>query len=186
MIRISMLLWLGFLGQEPLSSPGTVADGNQSPEKSSWFAFVDQDYIFTIELVKPGVPVLNFVSMMSEDTDLVARNIWLIEENRRIPARLLSIEPGKFQQPIPVTSLVMHPRSYFGVSLQGDYDNARELSGATIRIGKEDFKFALLTQFEFETLARKVNRLNLGSPDFSDDFRVLNIKKLGRRSPARR
>jgi len=31
-----------------------------------------------------------------------------------------------------------------------------------------------------------VNRLNLASPDFSDDWRVLKLELLGSRSPARK
>jgi hypothetical protein len=186
MIRLGLLLWFALLGQAPSPSTAPPPAENRSLEKSAWFAYVDHDYIFTIEVVRPGVPLLNFVSMTTDDSNLIAKNIWLIIENRKIPCRLLSVEAGKFQQPIVVASLAMHPRSYFGVSLQGDFGNAGELWGATIRIGSEDFKLVPLTQFEFETLALKVNRLNLNSPDFSDDFRVLNLKKMGSRSPARR
>ena len=50
----------------------------------------------------------------------------------------------------------------------------------------EDFKLVPLTSFEFENLALKINRLNLGSPDFSDDWRVLKLDTLGARVPARK
>jgi len=147
---------------------------------------VDRDYIFTIEVVKPGVPLLNFVSMTDVENRLIAKNIWLMIENRRIAGKLLVVETGKLQQPMIVTSLLMRPRSSFGIQLQGDFGSASELSGVTIRIGNEDFRLSPLTKFDFETLALKVNRLDLGSPDFSDDFRVLNLQNLGSRSPARK
>jgi hypothetical protein len=53
-------------------------------------------------------------------------------------------------------------------------------------LGDEDLKLAPLTSFDFEFLAARINRLNLGSPDFSEDWRVLRLEKLGSRSPARR
>jgi hypothetical protein len=85
-----------------------------------------------------------------------------------------------------VTSILMRSRSSFGIQLEGDFGGAMEISGAAIRIGNENFRLSPLTKFDFETLALKVNRLNLGSPDFGDDFRVLNLQKLGSRTPVRK
>jgi hypothetical protein len=186
MIRLALFLWATFLGQSPQSSSVTPSPANQPLEKSAYFAFVDHDYIFTIEIVKPGVPLLNFVSMTDQDVSLPAKNIRLTLENRKIAAKVLSIETGNFQQPMSVTALAIHPRSSFGVRIDGDFGDAKELYGASIRIGSEDFKLVPLTSFDFEGLVLKVNRLNLGSPDFSDDRRVLRLEPLGSRSAARR
>ena len=54
-----------------------------------------------------------------------------------------------------------------------------------IRLGSEELKLAPLSNFDFEILASKVNQINLGSPDFSDDWRVLKLRKLGERTPVR-
>ena len=186
MIRLALLLWVTFWGQSPQSPSVTPPSNSQPPEKSSYFAFADHDYIFTIEVVKPGVPLLNFVSMTDQDVSLQAKNIRLTLENRKVVAKLITIETGDFKQPMSVTSLTIHPRSSFGVRIDGDFGDAKELYAATIRIGSEDFRLAPLTSFEFEALVLKVNRLNLGSPDFSDDWRVLRLEPLGDRSAARR
>jgi hypothetical protein len=85
-----------------------------------------------------------------------------------------------------VASMLMHPRSSFGIRLEGDFGGIQEFLGATIRIGSEDFKLTPLSKFDFETLALKVNHLNLGSPDFSEDFQVLNLHKIGNRTPVRK
>ena len=45
----------------------------KSLEKSSYFAFVDRDYIFTLKVVAPKVPLLNFVSMIDEAKTLPAK-----------------------------------------------------------------------------------------------------------------
>lgn len=157
---------------------------NPPLEKSACFAFANHDYIFTIEIVKPGVPILNFVSMANSDINLPAKNIRLTFENRTAVARVFAIEAGDFQQPVDRLSLTMHPRSSFGVRLDGDFDQAKELSGATIRLGAEDFKLVPLNSKDFEALVQKVNRLNLRSPDFSEDWRVLRLQTMGTRSPA--
>jgi hypothetical protein len=70
--------------------------------------------------------------------------------------------------------------------VNGEFDNAREVLGATIRFGSEDLKLAPLSNFDFEVLVSKVNQINLGSPDFSEDWRVLRLQKMGERSPVRR
>jgi hypothetical protein len=61
-----------------------------------------------------------------------------------------------------------------------------ELYGVEIELGEEKFNLAPLCEADFEALVLKVNQLNLGSPDFRDDFRVLNLELIGQRSsPAR-
>lgn len=181
-----LLLALFLLVQSPekpqVDAPGTKAGS----EKSQYFAFVDREYIFTIELVKPGIPVLNFVSMSAKESKLLARNVRLELESRKSAAKLLSVETGDSQRPMSVTSLAMRPRSSFGVRVEGDFGSATEVYGATVRVEDEEFRLAPLSSFDFENLVLKVNRLNLGSPDFRDDWRILRLDFLGTRGPARR
>jgi len=180
-----LLVRLSLAAQLPSEPPSTAPGESPSLEKSSYFAFVDRDYIFTVEVVKPGVPLLNFVSMADEDVKLPAKNVRLSLENRKAAGKLFAVETADARQPMIVYSLALHPRSSFGVRLEGDFEKAKEFFGVTIRLGKEDLKLAPLTKFDFESLVLKVNGLNLGSPDFSDDWRVLKIEKMGSRSPAR-
>ncbi len=159
---------------------------DSTPYKSSFFAFVDRDYIFTVEVVKPGVPLLNFVSMSDREMMLPAKNVRLDLGNRRVPAKLFAVETGDFTQPMVFTSLVLRPRSSFGFRVDGDFGKVKELFGVSIRLGEEDLKLAPLTSFAFESLVLKVNNINLASPDFSEDWRVLRLQPLGSRSPARK
>jgi hypothetical protein len=180
MIQFFPLLFFAFLAQSP-----TPVE-KKPLEKSAYFAFVDHDYIFTIEVVKPGVPLLNFISMSDEENRLYAKDIRLTLDNRKTSARLLSVETGEFQQPMSVSSIAVHPRSSFGLRIDGDFGNVQQLHGATLRLGNEDLQLAPLSSFDFEMLAAKVSRLNLGSPDFSEDWRVLRLEQLGTRSVARK
>jgi hypothetical protein len=182
MIQVCLLLLFALPGKMPQNTPGKAPLDNSPPSRSAYFAFVDHDYIFTIEVVKPGIPILNFVSMAEQDIVLTAKNVRLTLENRKAPAKLLAVEAGEYQQPMVVPSLTIHPRSSFGVRIEGDFGKATELLGASIRLGDEDLKLAPLTSFAFEALVLKVNRINLGSPDFSGDWRVLRLERLGSRS----
>lgn len=181
-----LLLWFSFAGQLTPQPAATAPAENPSPEKSAYFAFADRDYIFTIEIVKPGVPLLNFVSMTDQDIRLAAKNVRMALENRKAAGRLFAVETGDFRQPMSVSSLAIHPRSSFGVRIDGDFGNAKEFYGVTIRLGTEELKLAALTSFAFESLVLKVNSINLGSPDFSEDWHVLKLEKLGSRSAARK
>jgi hypothetical protein len=182
-LLISALI-AGLLGQAPL--PQVSKEPSQPLEKSAYFAFVDRDYIFTIEVVKPGVPLFNFVSMVDKESNLLAKQVRITLATRKVPARFFLVDTGDPKEPVIAPSVRMRPRSSFGVRIQGDFGDEKELWGISVRIGEEDFRMVPLTAFDFENLVLKVNRLNLGSPDFSDDWRVLKLDYLGSRIPAPR
>ncbi len=165
---------------------GMEAEEDPSLEKSAYFAYVDREFIFTVEVVKPGIPILNFVSMVNREETLQAKNIRLTLGNRQAVVEIFHIEANRGQQPFTVVSLRMRSRSSFGFRLEGNFSEAKELYGAEINLDTEKFKLAPLSKFDFETLVLKVNRLNLGSPDFTDDFRVLKLEFMGSRSSKRR
>ena len=156
------------------------------PEKSPYLAFVDHDYMFTIEIVKAGLPLLNFVSLSDAEISLQAKDIRLTLDTRKVPARFFVVDTGDPKQPITTPSLKMRPRSSFGVALKGDFGQERELPGATVTVGAEDLRLVPLTPFQFENLAIKINRINLGSPDFSEDWAVLKFERIGTRARIRK
>jgi hypothetical protein len=96
------------------------------------------------------------------------------------------VDTGNPKEPLIVPSLTVRPRSSFGVRLQGDFEGVKEVDGAAVQLGGEDFKLVPLTSFDFENLALKINRLNLDSPDFTDDWRVLKLESLGSREAVKR
>lgn len=186
MARLYYLLIFSLLGLLPQAPAEMRPAEKQALEKSAYFAFVDRDYIFTVEVVKPGIPLLNFVSMTEHEIRLSAKNVRLALGNRKAPVNLFAVEPGALQKAMVVPSMTIHPRSSFGVRLDGNFGNAEELYGVFIRLGAEDLQLAPLTSFEFESLVLKVNNINLGSPDFREDWQVLRLEVLGSRSPTRR
>lgn len=165
--------------------PTTGNDGNamNEPEKSAFFVYVGLEYIYTVEIVKPGIPLLNFVSMSDRKETLRAKNVRLKVGNRYEVVGQFVIEGDRYQEPMSVSSISMHPRSSFGFRLQGDFENSEEVSGVEITQGDALFRLVPLSKFDFETLVRRINRLNLDSPDFREDYRVLGLDLLDGRSP---
>ncbi len=154
--------------------------------KSAYFAFVDREFIFTVEVVRPGVPIFNFVSLVGKDYNLLAKQVRVTLENRKVPGTFFLVDTGDPKEPIIVPSVRMRAQSSFGVRLQGDFGDEKELLGVAVMIDNEDLKLVPLTSFDFENLVLKVNRLNLASPDLDDDWRVLKLESLGTRSPVTR
>lgn len=183
-----MMLWMILLGQMPAGQADITSakDGDKVLEKSSYYAFVDREYIFTLEMAKPGVPILNFVSMLEKKSVLLANRIRLGEGIRKIPARLFKVDTGDPKQPVVLATMTIHPKSSFGVTLIGDFDGIKEPSSVTVGMGPEDFRLKPLASFDFENLALKIGRINLNSPDFSDDWRVLKLEYLGSRINVRK
>lgn len=184
----AFLMILAFLVAEVIPVPQTTpaAQEDKTPDLSPYFAFADREYIFTIEIVKAGVPILNFVSMSDEQRTLFANQIQFETGMRRIPAKLFQIDTGNPKEPLMTPSFRIHPRSSFGATVKGEFGDAREFSGVKLQMGSEVFTLAPLEGFDFENLVLKVNRINLTSPDFSDDWRVLKLDLLGTRAAARK
>jgi hypothetical protein len=189
-MAFSTLMFLWFWTQAaqapPVPLPPPPKTDSKSLEKSPYFAFVARDYIFTCEMIKPGLPIFNFVSMGDKEEPLPAKQIRLTFELRKVPARFFVVDTGDPRQPVITPSLRVRARSSFGVRLQGDFPSEKDLYGVAVEIGSEELRLVPLTSFDFENLALKVNRLNLGSPDFEDDWRVLKLEVMGTREPVRR
>jgi hypothetical protein len=174
--------------QEPPKplGPGPAAPDSRLLDRSSYFAFVDRDYIFTLELVKPGVPLLNFISMTDQEGLLSAKEVLLTLENRKAPGKYFMVDTANPSEPVVIPSVKVRPKSSFGFRVQGEFGKEQQLMGVTVRLGAEEFKLVPLSSFDFENLVLKINRLNLGSPDLDEDWRVLKLEEMGDRVQAAR
>ena len=64
-------------------------------DKSAYFAFVDREYIFTIEMVKPGVPLFNFISMTDAEQLLPAKEVRLTLDSRKALGKFFMVDTGR-------------------------------------------------------------------------------------------
>jgi hypothetical protein len=186
-MTFGLLPFLLLAVQTASGAPERPKPGPAAPlEKSAYFAFVDRDFMFTVEMVRAGVPLLNFVSMRDAACQLNANQVRLTLDTRKVSAKFFLVDTGNPKEPLIVASLTVRPRSSFGVRLQGDFESSKEIDGAAVRLGDEDFRLVPLTSFDFENLVLKINRLNLDSPDFTDDWRVLKLESMGSRETVKR
>jgi hypothetical protein len=185
-ILTACVLLLVQLPPKPIGPPERQPESHGPLDRSAYFAFVDRDYIFTIEMVKPGVPLFNFISMTDKEQLLPAKDVRLSLEGRKATGKLFVVDTGDPKEPVVMPSIHLHPKSSFGVRLQGDFGDTKEVLGVAVRFGPDDFFLMPLTSSEFESLALKINRLNLGSPDLREDWRVLKLETIGTRAPSPR
>jgi hypothetical protein len=182
-----LLLLMAFV-QEPSKplGPRPAVPDSKPLDRSSYFAYVDRDYIFTLELVKPGIPLLNFISMSDQEHLLSAKEVLLTLENRKAPGKYFMVDTANPTEPVIIPSVKVRPKSSFGLRVQGEFGKEQQLMGVTVRLGNEEFRLVPLSSFDFENLVLKVNRLNLGSPDLDEDWRVLKLEEMGDRVQAGR
>jgi hypothetical protein len=157
--------------------------GAQEPEKASkrHFIFLDQEFIFTLELVQAGVPILNFVNLGSGNYHLQAPEVRIISGIKLYRPRLFDVETSDRRDPLRVGSLKIHPHSSFGVTLMGDLSQVTEIDRVTIQIGTDQFNLQSISAKAFDALSQKIGNINLLSPDIREDFRVLELQPLGQR-----
>ncbi|MBI4484154.1 MAG: hypothetical protein HY652_14865 [Acidobacteria bacterium] len=145
------------------------------------FAYIDYQYIFTLELTARNVPILNFMNFTEDRPTLSSDGVELRWGGQRYPVKFFAIETGNPEEPVLVPNLKLHPRTYFAVLLRGDFASLPGWEQVAVHLESEVFELQPLDPPAFDRLAQRIIRINVRSPDLRDDFRVLGIEHLGKR-----
>jgi hypothetical protein len=172
----AILSFLGFL----LLVVSPIRGAEPQPTRHH-FIFLDQEFILTLELVRPGIPIFNFINLGNGTFQLPATDIRMISGIKLFRPELFDVETSNRQDPLRVGSLKVRPHSSFGVTLKGNLESVQEIDRVTVELGLNRFEMQAISLPEFESLSRKIAQLNLISPDIREDFRVLELKPLGTR-----
>src|SRR5207247_4366968 len=76
-VNYRFLITAAVLATAALAATGLWSSDTKTLEKSRYFAFVGRDFIFTLEMYKPGVPILNFVLIVDSDYNFFVKEIRL-------------------------------------------------------------------------------------------------------------
>ena len=71
--------------------------------------------------------------------------------------------------------------SFIGIDLVGEFEDFRKLKEVQIELGKNLFTLSPVHPAAFESLAIKINQINVDSPDIREDYQVLGINMLGKK-----
>ncbi len=163
---------------------GLTAQAETKPQPASHHVFISHDFIWTFEMVEEGetlTPVLNVITFTKGEWRLSPRQIRIISEaGERARVRKFSMETGERPYITPLFRVLGN--SFIGIDLIGDFDGFSKPTEVTIDLGDYRYHLKPLDLFGFENLAEKINRVNYDSPNVRDDFEVLEIERLGRRT----
>jgi hypothetical protein len=155
--------------------------GIESPPTRHHFIFLDQEFILTLELVRPGIPIFNFINLGNGTFQLPAADIRIVAGIKLFRPELFDVETSNRKDPLRIGAMKVRPHSSFGVTLKGNLEGVTEIDRVTVELGPNRFELQSISLPEFESLSRKIAQLNLISPDIREDFRVLELKSLGTR-----
>lgn len=169
-----LLLWLGF----PLR-------GAPAAEPSLCHAFVDYDFIWTLELIRTRsgtTPILNVITLSAGEWEVQPSQIHVEDESgTRVPIENFSFDSGDPENPYKNPYLKIRGGDFAGLDLVGDFDSVEALSLVQIELAEDLLTMQPMDCNAFEELLDKVSRLEMGSGNSVAAFQVLNIQLLGDR-----
>ena len=187
-VRISAVFLVVLL----VFAPGVLgAQGAEPIPAATCFVFIDTQFIWTLEMVlNPygrAIPILNIITLARGEWDFRPDQVILVNpEGRTAEVERFSMNTGVEDEPYLTNYLKVLGNSFIGVDLIGELEDFKELREAGIELGDNLFSLAPVHPAVFESLASKINQINVDSPDIREDYRVLGISFFGKRERAER
>jgi hypothetical protein len=167
-------------------SPFLGAQAVDPASAATCFVFIDTRFIWTLEIAETPdgrpVPILNIVTLDRGEWDFRPAQVNLINgEGRIADIKRFSINTGVDGEPYLTNYLKVLGNNFIGVDLTGDFEEFRQLREVRIELGENLFRLTPVHPVAYDSLASKINQINVASPDIREDFRVLGINFLGER-----
>ncbi|MBI4444482.1 MAG: hypothetical protein HY645_01130 [Acidobacteria bacterium] len=158
------------------------------PEASRCHAFVDYENVWTFEMVQnregERVPILNIITLSEGEWDFRLEQIQIVnKQGKRAQVKKFSLDTGDPQKPYETNYLKILGNSFIGLDLQGEFDDFAEPAHVLIDLGDQRFELVPIESGRFDEMAEKINQVNFDSPNVKEDFNILKIEPIGKRSP---
>lgn len=129
-----------------------------------------------------AIPILNIITLARGEWDFRPDQVILVNpEGRTAEVERFSMNTGVEDEPYLTNYLKVLGNSFIGVDLIGEFEDFRQLKEVRIELGKNLFRLTPVHPVAYESLASKINQINVDSPDIRDDFKVLGIILMGER-----
>ncbi len=156
-------------------------------EASLCHAFVDYDFIATLEVVRTRdavTPIFNVVALASGDWEIAPSQLAIVDDQGKTrKVETFSFDSGDPENPYRSPYMEVRGGQFEGVDLVGDFDDVTGLSKVELDVGEDRLTLQPMDCNAFEKLADQIGRLEIGSADMIAAFHVLNIPLLGERNP---
>jgi len=185
MKQVATLLFL-IASQLPLSYDKEI----QEVEASRCHIFIDYSNIWTLEVVeqfgRPPVAILNVITFNEEEQAFKPEQVQIYNtQGMSAEIEKLSIDTGVSGDPYITNYLKILPNSFIGMDLVADMSKFEEPDRVSVELGESEFFLMPVDCLDFETLAQRIDSINVNSPNIREDFDVLNIPQLGRKGERR-
>ncbi len=153
--------------------------------------YLDFEYIWTFEMVEEAadanVPILNIITFGEEEHPFRPEQIAIYDSGGR-PAQVekFSIDTGVEGDPYVTSFLTVLGGSFIGMDLEGNFSRFGEPQRVAIELGAHEFQLQAVDCLDFEGLAEKIDQVNFNSPNIKEDFEVLGIEPLGKKTARRK
>lgn len=173
-----------FLGISSLAAQSR----QDTPKASRCHAFVDDRNIWTLEIVEDSrrniVPILNIITFRQGEWEFRPPQIHIRnEKGRKARVEKFSLDTGVPDEPYLMEYFRVLGNSFIGLELMGQFRDFAEPAEVAIDLGEFRYQLQPIDCLDFDTLAQKIDQVNIDSPDISEDFYVLKIDFIGRKQP---
>ena len=155
------------------------------PETSLCHAFVDLDFIWTLEVIRTRqatTPILNVISLVSGEWEIAPDQLRLVDpESKVLDVENFSFDSGDPRNPYLTPYLKLRGGDVAGLDLVGDFREVQALRRVEVDLGPDRFVLEPLDCTEFEELVDRIAQLDLGRGNLIAAYQVLNIQFKGRR-----
>jgi len=157
----------------------------RAAEPSRCLAFVDYDFIWTLEVVKTKAgqtPILNAVALGAGEWELQPRQIHLLAAGgTEYKVESFSFDSGDQKNPFTAPYFKVRGGEFAGIDMVGDFSKLDLLEAVQIDFPRERFVLQTVNCDTFDELAGQIGQIEIGSGNMTEVFRLLNIPLLGSR-----
>lgn len=160
------------------------------PGTSPCHIFIDDQNIWTLEILENDsrdiIPILNIITFSQGQWDFRPTQIHIYNEiGQEARVEQFSLDTGVAEEPFITQFLKVRGKSFIGVDLVGNFTDFGNPPRISVDLEEERFQLQPVECREFDTMAEKIDKLNVDSPNIWDDFDVLRIKFIGNREVIR-
>ncbi len=148
-------------------------------------AFVDYDFILTLEVVRSKAtvtPIFNMVSLAAGEWELQPGQFKVVDsQGKPVPVENFSFDTGDPNNPQRAPYLKLRGGDSAGFDLVGPFSTVDAISRVSLDLGKERLVLEPMDCDAFEDLLDRVSRLDFGSGNVMGAFQTLNLQLMGER-----
>ncbi len=139
-----------------------LAGGSIAAEGSRYFLYLSDQRVVTVELLDPGMAILNFINLGDSFEAVRAHELVLVDAGGRTGRGHLIVreDPPSPREAYQVSGLIK-PRSFLGYNIAGRYQFATPPEECYLKVGGRILELEPLNEEQFDQLASMVSELDL-------------------------